>query len=84
MKNLELKSTNITENEHFVAIADMFPHVASNIASLWGRAELDDYIIKLLTDTRDDSRTGFPLATALSLVKLLDAHQQMFPDAVER
>jgi hypothetical protein len=76
LKNLESKSTEFNDNEHFVAIAQRFPHIASNIARLWHRAELNDYIISLLVDTRGDRRKGFPLATALSLIKLLDVEHR--------
>jgi len=42
------------------AIEKRFPRIASEISSLWGSAEIDNYIDRLLIDERGD-RMGFPI-----------------------
>lgn len=51
-----------------------FPHIKTKIMSLWGTVELQAYFEKLFTDTRGNTRTGFPGETGKALVSLSNIH----------
>ncbi|MBM3117271.1 hypothetical protein [Jeongeupia naejangsanensis] len=46
-----------------------FPRIADRVATLWGKAELDDYFDALLIDSRGD-RKGFPTLIGRELIVL--------------
>jgi hypothetical protein len=70
---------NIKENKYFREIQDVFPRIAMGLEIRWGSKELELYITKLLTDTRDGEREGFPKEIASSLFNLTIDHNNAFP-----
>lgn len=51
-----------------------FPHITSKIVALWGTVELHNYFEKLFSDTRGDTRKGFPSTAARALLALTNLH----------
>lgn len=51
-----------------------FPHITSKIQALWGNIELQRYFDKLFSDTRQNTRKGFPTDAAKALIKLTNLH----------
>jgi hypothetical protein len=51
-----------------------FPHITSKIVALWGTVELHKYLEKLFSDTRGDTREGFPSTAARALLALTNMH----------
>ncbi|MFT3848332.1 MAG: hypothetical protein QM739_06530 [Propionivibrio sp.] len=49
-----------------------FPHVRETIAKTWDTSEGVAYLKRLLRDTRDGQRSGFPLSMAREILFLLD------------
>jgi hypothetical protein len=53
-----------------------FPHVFEHIASLWGSAELMDYLQDLLLTDRPN-RQGFPTEAAEEILRLYATYQEL-------
>lgn len=70
------------ENKEFKLVNDRFPHISEALELLWGTKEYAAYIYKLLTDTRDGKRNGFPHEVADALFKLSNFHNDEFPEFV--
>ncbi len=56
-----------------------FPHIHQAITMCWGSRELNIYLEKLMLDTRDGARAGFPREVARLIVKVQEAHEAEFP-----
>lgn len=56
------------------AIEEM-PRIAAKVCVLWGTRELDTAVNALLTDTRDDTRQGFPMEVASELLFLVQCNK---------
>ena len=70
------------KNEDIEVLKDKFPHIAFKIRTLWGAPAMNVYFEKLLGDSRDGKRQGFPMEIALLLMNLLEKHHQDFPEYV--
>ncbi len=64
----------------FLLLADKFPAVAKALGLLRGHAEAAMYITKLLADTRDHARQGFPPEVLTALLNIQEAHQKLVKD----
>lgn len=69
----------IEQDLNFKIVNAAFPHVGKNIRLLWGHPELVTYIDKLLADTRNGQRRGFPDDVHDSMLRLLEQHDRAFP-----
>ena len=56
-----------------------YKHVAERIELHWGYDEFYPFIEKLLVDTRDRKRAGFPIVVALEITELHRIHEQLYP-----
>lgn len=56
-----------------------FKHVAEKIELHWGYEEFYPFIEKLLVNTRDFKRAGFPVAVVQELSELLEIHEKLYP-----
>jgi hypothetical protein len=51
---------------------ERLPHVMNKLCLLWGQPECDDYISRLMMDSRDGNRQGLPWEAALELLFLTE------------
>lgn len=61
-------------------ISTEFERIAIELKLMWGSDKLEPYIIALLNDTRDHTRTGFPQHICTSLNRMLLLHQKFYPE----
>jgi hypothetical protein len=54
-----------------------FPRIAATIREQWGKRWLDDYLAKLVIDTRG-GRQGFPLDVLSSIMEVARLHSEQF------
>lgn len=59
-----------------------YPHLA-RIDELWGTRDCREFIVRLMNDTREGSRRGFPGKHARTILRLLIEHDQRFPEFEE-
>ena len=69
----------IENNPHFRLVNHAFPHIGKNIRLLWGQPEFALYLGKLMADTRNGQRRGFPDDVHDSMLRLLEQHDRDFP-----
>lgn len=69
----------IEQNQHFKRVNAAFPHIGKNIRLLWGHPEFVLYMAKLMGDTRNGERRGFPDDVHDSMLRLLEQHDSDFP-----
>ena len=60
-------------------VNEAFPTIGKTISILWGASCLPEYIDKLINDTRDGDRQGFPIEVFVALAKLREQHTIEFP-----
>lgn len=60
----------IEDYKEYHVINDSFPRIAQSILLLWGTPELSKYFNKLMFDTRDGARAGFPPEVASAIFSL--------------
>ena len=72
----------ITENENFIVIKNKLPHIAKAIELTWGTVEFNRFLDKIMSDTRDGAREGFPKDVASALLRLSIKHDAVFPNAM--
>jgi hypothetical protein len=51
---------------------ERLPHVLNKLCQLWGRAECEAYISRLIMDSRDGARQGLPWEAAMELMFLAE------------
>jgi len=56
-----------------------FKHVAEKVELHWGYDEFYPFIEKLLVDSRDHRRSGFPIEVAMELTELYNIHERLYP-----
>ena len=66
-------------NESFKLVAERFPHISKKIEVTWGHKECSEFINRLLTDSRDGKRQGFPPEVGKALFKLMALHDELYP-----
>lgn len=52
-----------------------YPHLVGKLCALWGSAEFDTFANRLLTDSRDGKRQGFPPEVAAELLLLVETNR---------
>jgi hypothetical protein len=72
----------ITENENFIVVKNRFPHIANMIELTGGTVEFNRFLDKIMSDTRDGQREGFPKDVASALLRLSIKHDVDFPNAM--
>ena len=73
----------IEQNPFFRQVNAAFPHIGKNIRLLWGHPEFAMYMDKLMADTRNGSRKGFPDDVHDAMLRLLQQHDRDFPRKTE-
>ncbi len=53
------------------ATLENYPHITAQLEKLWPTPECNEYLLSLLADTRNGTRTGFPPAVAEEIALLL-------------
>ena len=64
------------------ALYATYPHLVQ-IDELWGTRDCREYINRLMNDTRDGQRRGFPGDHARTILLLLLEHDRVFPQFEE-
>jgi hypothetical protein len=64
------------------ALFAAYPHIRQ-LDELWGTRDGREFITRLLNDTRDGTRRGFPSDHAKTIVRLLLEHDRAFPQFEE-
>ena len=57
----------------------LYPRIAVKIRGLWGTRECRTLLMSLLNDSRDGNRAGFPVSVGQTIIALLNAHDEKFP-----
>jgi len=70
-----IKIEEFLNNEYYVLVNTRFPHIGEKLRYLYGYPEYYSYIDKLFTDTRGDTRQGFPKEITNALLKLYNYDQ---------
>lgn len=65
--------------KQYLLIQSKFPRIASNFDFLWGAPEFSDYVYKLIEDTRENTRQGFPSDVFFAILDIQELHDQEFP-----
>jgi hypothetical protein len=76
----QMEGQILTDNEDFEKINTQYQHIGRQLKELWGGPELSGFINKLLQGTRSGIRQGFPPDVATALFKLMQKHDQDFPE----
>jgi len=71
---------NIENDFDIQVISTEFDRIAIELKLRWGSNQLEPYIISLLSDTREHTRTGFPQHICTSLNRMLLLHQKFYPE----
>jgi hypothetical protein len=74
---------DLKANTHFNIIAQAYPRIAGQIELFWGHEGFDVVVGKLLKDSRDGARQGFPPVVADAIMKLMTDHSTAFPHTVK-
>lgn len=61
---------------------ESYPHLAK-LDELWGSRDAREFIVRLMNDTREGKRRGFPGKHARTILRLLIEHDQQFPQFEE-
>lgn len=69
----------MTRTDEYKLILDKYPHIADKLNLAWGYPEFPLVVNRLLTDTRDDTRQGFPPEIGQALMRILALYYQKFP-----
>lgn len=64
------------------ALYAAYPHL-QKIDELWGTRDCREFITRLMNDTRDGRRRGFPGDYARTILRLLIEHDRLFPEFEE-
>lgn len=59
-----------------------YPHLAK-IDELWGTRDCREFIVRLMNDTREGARRGFPGDHARTILQLLIEHDKSYPQFEE-
>lgn len=65
-----IKIEEFLNNEYYILINNRFPHIGEKLRYLYGYPEYYSYIDSLFSDTRNDTRQGFPKEIANALLKI--------------
>lgn len=74
---------NIDNQEALEYITEKYPHIAKSLVLFWGTSMFQEYTAKILTDTRDGTRAGFPFETLQMLFKLIGEHRKKYPETYD-
>lgn len=69
----------LKNSDEFLCVNAQFPRIGQILLDLWGTDGLNAYINRLMKDTRDGERIGFPPNVAKALFSLLHQHDAQFP-----
>ncbi|WP_121241876.1 hypothetical protein [Sulfurisoma sediminicola] len=58
---------------------DSYPHITHRIESLWGTKECRNFLLELISDSRDGKRQGLPPDVAKEIILVLQHHDAEFP-----
>lgn len=67
-------------DQDFQLLGEKFPAIAKTLGLLKGHPEAATYITKLLADTRDHARQGFPPEVLTALLNIQEEHQKLVKD----
>ncbi|GBG12502.1 uncharacterized protein NMK_0033 [Novimethylophilus kurashikiensis] len=74
---------DLHDSPYFIKLIQRFPHIGQKVEESWGTQALRTYIWDLFQDSRGGTRQGFPPEYASALFRLLDAHDQQYPELVD-
>jgi len=70
-------------NQDLMVVMEKFPHIGSVLRKMWGAPEVTDYIDRLLYDTRDGKRQGFPRDVMAALMSIYALHVKNGADGTD-
>ena len=59
---------------------EKYPHIKRTILLMWGTVELSHEFTKLFSDTRNETRNGFPLAISEILIRLSNENEEILKE----
>lgn len=79
----QVNMTNATiqqlqQDESYIRIAQRYPHIAKKLVIFWGSEFCEPYLDSLFTETRNNTRSGFPPDDMMALLKLRLLHETLF------
>ena len=69
----------LQHNSNFEIIKAKYPHIAEQISVCWSDICFTQTICKLLMDSRDGTRAGFPIEIAKAMFALIKEHDAIYP-----
>lgn len=79
-----LKLLNTDTDFYPANLEQKFPHILEKIVNSWGKPEFDAIINKLMLDTRDHMRHGFPPEVAGEILHLSRTHTAQQSGSAEK
>ena len=71
-------------SKEFLLVESKFPRIAANLKFLWGNPEFTSYVYRLIEDTRDGVRRGFPSDVFFAILDILDLHDKEYPQHAKK
>lgn len=75
---------DLEKDVDYILVNSQFPHIGVKLKAIWGYPEFYQYVNKLMNDTRDGHRQGFPLEVASGLFRLYNKHDTEFPQWIPK
>jgi len=69
----------IRETIYFQCVNARFPRIGRILFDLWSTEGFSPYVNRLMHDSRDGERQGFPNDVAVALFKLMQQHDEEYP-----
>ena len=70
--------------KQYELLAQKFPRIAKDLDFLWSSREFSDYVYRLIEDTRENTRQGFPSDVFFAILDIQELHDQEFPNMARK
>lgn len=81
-ETVEMK--HVLEEEKTRDFFNAFPHVAHRVTLFWGQPEGRPYLNSLISETRGETRQGFPNHFFPTILKLIEVHDKEHPKFIPK
>lgn len=72
--------TDVKSTPQYGTIREEYPRIADTIDLHWGYESFAPVMMKLMQDTRNGTRAGFPSHVGSAIIKLITMHAEYFPE----
>lgn len=69
----------VIQNDKIEELCQLIPRIGFRVNTIWGSKACRDYLVTLLSDSRNGARTGFDPAVAKLIYGLLADHDESYP-----